>query len=51
MNGFINNPSNVKNAHIAGKTDNINPNGRLLSPTLAAKPHKTPDMNARMIVP
>ena len=51
MNGFINVPLKEKKAHNAGKTDSINPTGRLLSPTFAAKPHKTPDMKARIIVP
>ena len=49
--GCINIPLKVKKAHSAGKTDNINPIGRLLSPTFAAKPHKTPDMNESIIVP
>ena len=51
MNGLINIPLKVKKAHSAGKTDNINPTGRFLSPALAANPHKTPDIKARIIVP
>ena len=51
MNGLINVPLKVKKAHNAGKTDNISPAGLLLSLIFAAKPHKTPDMNARIIVP
>ena len=51
MNGLSNIPLKVKKAHSAGKTDNINPTGRLSSSTFAAKPHNTPDMNASIIVP
>jgi hypothetical protein len=47
----MNGPLKVKKAHRAGKTDKINPIGLLLSLTLAEKPHKTPDMNARIMVP
>ena len=51
MKGLINAPLKVKKAHNAGNTDNVSPTGRLLSPIFAAKPHKTPDMNARIMVP
>jgi hypothetical protein len=51
INGLLRIPLKVKKAHSAGKTDNISPIGLLLSLTFAAKPHKTPDMNARITVP
>ena len=51
INGLLNIPLKVKKAHRAGNTDNMRPIGLLLSLTFVAKPHKTPDMNARITVP